>query len=241
MFKQDHEHTPKAIELRLRKGTKITYLQEWVYGGIDGVITTFAIVAGVIGANLSPVIILILGIANLVGDGFSMAAGSYSSTKTEIDNYNRLRKFESKQIKLCPEGEKEEIRQIYKAKGFSSDELERIVETITSNDQLWIDTMMYEEYGLSSNQRIPIRSALNTFIAFLICGIMPLMPFLFFMTDPFYFALGFSAITFFAIGSFKSIWSLSKWWEQGINTMFIGLSAAGIAFTIGYWLRNLVL
>ncbi|MEZ5918809.1 MAG: VIT1/CCC1 transporter family protein [Alphaproteobacteria bacterium] len=71
----------ESIAERLKEGPRALHLREWVYGGIDGVVTTFAIVAGVVGANLSPLIVVILGIANLVGDGFSMAAGAYSSAK----------------------------------------------------------------------------------------------------------------------------------------------------------------
>ena len=117
MFK-DHEHTPEAIAKRLQKGPGAFYIKEWVYGGIDGVVTTFAVVAGVVGASLSPMIVLILGLANLIADGFSMASGCYSSTKAEIDNYTRLRQREEMHIDKHHAGELEETRQILTAKGF---------------------------------------------------------------------------------------------------------------------------
>lgn len=154
-----HSHRPEDIRHRLEKGPKENYLQEWVYGGIDGVVTTFAIVAGVSGASLSAVVIMILGVANLIGDGFSMAASAYSAARTEVDNYERLREIEDRQIDKDPEGEREEIRQIYKVKGFKGEELEHIVDTICADRENWIEIMMQEEYGLGSSKNRPLKPA----------------------------------------------------------------------------------
>ena len=77
-MRADHKHTPEAIESRLSAGPQSSYLRDWVYGGMDGTVTTFAVVSGVVGAELPTTVILILGLANLVADGFSMAAGNYS-------------------------------------------------------------------------------------------------------------------------------------------------------------------
>lgn len=240
MFKHDHDHSPESIAARLSEGPKVHYLREWVYGGIDGVVTTFAIVAAVVGASLSPLIVLILGVANLVGDGFSMAAGAYSSAKAERDNYFRLREVEASHIEKYPEGEKEEIRQIFAAKGFKGEDLEKMVETIASDKEHWIDVMMTEEYGISEPLNAPIHIALHTFMAFGICGSAPLIPFIFSLPSASVWTLIFSAMTFFAIGSFKSLWSVKSWWREGIETMLIGLTAAGLAFAIGYGLKTFV-
>lgn len=237
--KEDHSHDPEDIRARLDAGPQASYLKEWVYGGIDGVVTTFAIVAGVVGASLSPAIVVILGLANLIGDGFSMAAGAYSSSKTETDNYDRLRQVETSHIEKYPEGEKEEIRQIFAAKGFKGENLEHAVQTITADKNAWIDMMMAEEYGMTSSPHTPIKAALHTFLAFIICGAMPLLPYLLSFPDAFAYAVLFSALTFFAIGSIKGRWSISSTWYHGFETMAIGLTAAGLAFLIGYWLKGL--
>lgn len=234
-----HSHDPAAIKERLSTPQKTGYIREWVYGGIDGVVTTFAITAGVVGASLSPAIVLILGLANLVGDGFSMAAGCYSSTKTDVDNYKRLRKVEHNHIANHREGEKEEIRQIYAAKGFKGDQLETIVDTITADKERWIDEMMAAEYGMAEEPPAPMRAAVHTFMAFLICGAVPLLPFAADLPGGFKLALGGSAMTFFAIGALKSRWSEKSWVWHGVETTLVGLSAAGIAFVIGYALRGL--
>jgi len=240
MLKTDHDHSPEAIAARLSAGPKTHNLREWVYGGIDGVVTTFAIIAGVVGASLSPVIVLILGVANLIGDGFSMAAGAYSATKAEEDNYSRLREIEAGHIKKYPDGEKEEIRQIFAAKGIEGDNLENLVETISGDEKLWIDTMMQEEYGMSAPLHTPMNTAIHTFFAFVVCGVMPLLPFVVKTPHQAVASLVLAALTFFAIGSFKSLWSVKPWWREGLGTMLIGLIAAGLAFAIGYGLRHLV-
>src|ERR1700676_1641634 len=86
----EHNHTREEIQERLARDTHGNYLRDWIYGGIDGTVTTFAIVAGVVGADLPGTVVLVLGLANLIADGFAMGAGNYSGTKAEIDDYRRL-------------------------------------------------------------------------------------------------------------------------------------------------------
>ena len=240
MMRTDHSHTPEAIAERLHAGPQVFYLKEWVYGGIDGVVTTFAIVAAVVGANLSPFIVLILGLANLVGDGFSMAAAAYSAAKAEDDNYERLREIEALHIRKYPEGELEETRQILKTKGFEGAELDKMVELISADTQRWIEFMMVEEYGMAKPLISPAHAGLHTFLSFIVCGAMPLWPFVFGFDGASGMALGLAGLTFFAIGSLKSFWSVKPWWREGIETFFIGMSAAGLAFLIGWGLKGFV-
>src|SRR4051812_6159532 len=204
----EHDHSPEAISRRLAGSPRQNYLRDWVYGGIDGAVTTFAVVAGVVGAGLSARTVLILGAANLLADGFSMAASNYSGTKTEKDDKDRLRAVEERHIDLVPEGELEEVRQIFKAKGFDGNFLEAVVEVITADRQRWVETMLREEYGLPETVRSPIIAAANTFLAFLVCGFVPLLPFVASLPEPIYLSTASTAAVFFAIGSFKSLWSL---------------------------------
>ncbi|MCF6344286.1 MAG: VIT1/CCC1 transporter family protein [Devosiaceae bacterium] len=236
----DHSHEPDAIRARLAEGPKANYLRDWIYGGIDGAITTFAIVAGVVGANLSVGVILVLGLANLVADGFSMAASNYSGTKSEHDDYERIKAIELRHIRNYPEGEVEEIRQIYARKGFEGKELEAMVKLITAKEDVWLDTMLKEEHSISPIQRSPIRAALATFIAFSICGAVPLIPFLLGMDASAIIASIMTGMVFLAIGAAKSLWSLQRWWSSALETFFIGMFAAGLAYGIGVGLRALV-
>lgn len=239
MADQDHDHSIEGIAERIGS-VKHNYLRDWIYGGIDGAVTTFAVVSGVVGANLEIRIIVILGFANLVADGFSMAASNYLGTRAEQDDYRRLEAMEYRHIEKYPEGEKEEIRQIYREKGFEGEDLEKAVELITSDKDRWVKTMLTEEYGLPSEIRSPWKAAFATFASFGICGLIPLLPYLGLANNPnsFIYASVFTGITFFLIGSFKSFWSTATWFRSGIETLVVGGLAAIAAYGIGVLLRG---
>jgi VIT1/CCC1 family predicted Fe2+/Mn2+ transporter len=236
----EHDHSAAAIAARLARGPRVSYLRDWIYGGIDGAVTTFAIVAGSVGASLSARVILILGVANLVADGFSMAAANYSGTKAEQDDYERLRAMEERHIDRVPEGEREEIRQIFLAKGYRGDDLEQMTSLITSRRAVWVETMLAEEHGVSNGLRHPLKSALATFSAFIVCGAVPLVPFLAGLPASAVTAAVATGIVFFAIGSAKSKWSTQGWLRSGLETLAIGLGAAGLAWAVGHLLERLI-
>lgn len=231
----EHSHTKTGIHDRLARGPSGNYMRDWIYGGIDGAVTTFAIVAGVVGADLSASIVLILGFANLLADGFAMAASNYIGTKSERDNFERVLDIERRHIALVPDGEREEIRQIFAAKGFTGDDLERAVSVITSDVALWTRTMATEEYGLAPTQRSPVLAALNTFAAFIVCGAVPLVSYL--SSGGFAACVFATGLTFFIVGAVKSRWSPAGWLRSGIETFIIGMSAAALAFAVGFILR----
>jgi VIT1/CCC1 family predicted Fe2+/Mn2+ transporter len=235
----EHEHTAEAIAHRIASADH-NYIRDFIYGGIDGAVTTFAVVSGVSGAELSTSIVLILGFANLAADGFSMAASNYLGTRAEQDDYRRLEKIEYRHIELAPEGEREEVRQIYREKGFEGDELEKAVELITSDKDRWVKTMLTEEYGLPSEIRSPWTAAFATFAAFFVCGLVPLVPYLFGARSSFLISCIMTGVTFFLIGSFKSRWSTSSWIRSGLETLFVGALAAGLAYGAGVLLKGLV-
>jgi VIT1/CCC1 family predicted Fe2+/Mn2+ transporter len=236
----EHDHSPEAIQERLAAGPRHYYLRDWVYGGIDGAVTTFAVVSGVVGAQLSSGIVLILGVANLLADGFSMAASNYLGTRAEHDEHRYLEAVEHYHIDKYPEGEREEVRQIFRAKGFDGEDLERVVELITADRHRWVRTMLTEEYGLPWEVRSPWLAGLSTFSAFLLCGAAPLLPFIFGARDAFWTSAVLTGAVFFAIGSVKSIWSTAAWWRSGLTTLGVGSAAAGLAYAVGVLLKGLV-
>lgn len=235
----EHMHTPEAIRERLEGGPRQSYLRDWVFGGIDGAVTTFAIVAGVVGAQLSTRVIIILGLANLIADGFSMAAGNYSATKTEVQQLEHFRSIEYRHVQLDPEGEREEIRQIYAGKGFEGDDLRTVVGIVTAEKERWVETMLAEEYGLPMEIRSPWIASLMTFLAFVVCGSVPLLAWAARAENPFRWSMVLTGVTFFAIGSVKSRWSIRPWWVSGLETFAIGVIAAGTAWVIGAWLSRM--
>jgi VIT1/CCC1 family predicted Fe2+/Mn2+ transporter len=238
LYGVEHEHSAEAIKQRLSRGPTHNYLRDWIYGGIDGSVTTFAVVSGVAGARLSSWIILVMGFANLFADGFSMAASNYLGTKAEHDDLHRLEAVEHHHIDTFPEGEKEEVREIFRQKGFTGEDLHRIVQLITADRRRWVRTMLTEEYGLPYEVRSPWIAALSTFSAFLVCGLIPLLPYLFQLTHALLVSLVVTAAVFFAIGSIKSRWSTSSWLRSGSVTLLVGTIAAGLAYAAGVILKT---
>lgn len=239
----EHQHTPEAIAARLAGATEHSYLRDFVYGAMDGTVTTFAVVAGAAGAGLPSGITIILGMANLLADGFSMAAGNYIGTKADSQIVERGRRQEERHIDLAPEGEREEIRQIFAAKGFEGDLLEQIVETITHDRRRWVNTMLTEELGLQLDSPAPLRAAISTFVAFFVAGLVPLVPF-FLPTDwtatqRFAISAIATAGTFLGIGLAKGYAVRRSPLASGLETLAIGGAAAALAYVVGVGLHSL--
>lgn len=235
----EHEHTHEAIRQRLAAGPRRSYLRDWVYGGIDGIVTTFAIVSGVVGARLSPRITLILGSASLIADGFAMAAGDYLATRSEDEELEYAEAIERRHIEMYPEGEREEVREILKARGIPGDLLDQSVASITADRDLWVRIMLRDEYGLPAALRSPWHAAALTFSAFVVCGLVPLIPFAAGLKDAFWTACAVTGLTFIVIGALKSRWSVRSWWYSGLVTLAIGGAAAAVAYFMGAWMRGL--
>ena len=239
------QHTAAAIERRLGAPHRHSYLRDFIYGAIDGAVTTFAIVCGVEGAGMSGGVVLILGAANLIADGFSMAASNFLGTRAEEQLRQRARRQEESHIATVPEGEREEIRQIFASKGFSGEDLERTVEIITSDMTRWVDTMLQDELGLSLRGPNPWRAAFSTFVAFAAIGLIPLLAFIAQLVspgrpaEPFVVSAALTGLAFFAIGALKSRFVEQRWHVAGLETLGVGGLAAILAYLIGMTLRSL--
>jgi VIT1/CCC1 family predicted Fe2+/Mn2+ transporter len=239
------EHTPEAIEDRLRSPARHSYLRDLIYGAIDGAVTTFAVVCSVEGAGLSAGVVVVLGVANLIADGFSMAAGNFLATRAEHHLLRRARRREEAHIAAIPEGEREEIRQIFAAKGFAGEDLERAVTIITSDMRRWVDTMIQEELGLPLRRRPPWRAAAATFAAFLVIGFIPLFTYAaelitpVHLTDPFVLSAAMTGVAFFVVGALKSRVTDERWYAAGLETLGIGGLAAALAYLVGMLLSGI--
>lgn len=223
------------------------HFEDFVYGSIDGAVTTFAIVAGVVGAGLSPGIILILGFANLFADGFSMATANYQSSKARNEYIEMKRKQEEWEIDHLAEQEKDEIREIYVQKGFKDELLEEVVRTITSRRKVWVDTMMKEELGLIEGDKHPLDSSISTFVGFNLIGLLPLIPFMIFIliginsdSEAFVYSTVLVALAFFMVGFVKGKIVKKSKIKSGLFTLIIGGIAAMIAYFMGYALNSLL-
>lgn len=237
------EHTPQAIRSRLNNPRGASPLGDFLLGGIDGVVTTFAIIAGSAGGQLAATTVIILGIANLFADGFSMAVSNYLGTRAREQEIAESRADEEWQIEQFPEGERDEIRQIFKRKGFDDESLDEIVRVITSDRQVWVDTMMAEELKLSETSARPLRAGIVTFVAFAICGLVPLLPFFFlYLSFEQAFAISalLAAVAFFALGFAKGVILKVSKWRSGLQSLLVGGIAALLAYGAGHVLARIV-
>jgi vacuolar iron transporter family protein len=236
------EHLPEAIRERLEGGRRHGYLGDAVLGGIDGCVTTFAVVAGAVGAGFSATVVVILGFANLIADGFSMAVSNYLNTKSQHEEVEKARRMENRHIDQIPQGEREEVRQIFARKGFDGDVLDKIVQVITGDRKLWVDTMLVEELGLQIHGPHPFRAGLSTFIAFGVVGLIPLIPYLFpgmvDAADGFVASAIVTAFAFAGVGLVKGYVLERPMLRSGAETLLIGGGAAVLAYGIGLVLGN---
>ena len=238
-----HEHTPAAIRQRLGEPFESNYTGDAVLGAIDGAVTTFAVISGVAGAGLPAAAALILGIANLIADGFSMAVSNFQATQSEKENVDQIRQEEERHIERAPEGEREEIRQIFAAKGFEDELLEEVVDTITADKEVWVDTMLREEYGLTIEPRSPVKAAWITFIAFCVAGAVPLIPYIVGTLDSadlFIWSAAMTATVFAIIGFARGRVFGRNPWKTALGTLALGVGASTIAYLLGALVESLV-
>lgn len=215
------------------------HISEFVYGGIDGAITTFAVVSGAAGAEAGLGWVLIFGFANLLADGFSMSVGNYFSVKAERDNYEKHKAVEYWEIDHLYEREVEEVREIYAAKGFKGELLEQVVEVITSDNDIWVDTMMKEELEMTKDNKEPLKTATATFISFNVIGIIPLLSYLISLVadvnegNLFILSCVATGLALMFVGYLKSRVTEKSWLRGVAETLLLGGLAAFFAYFAG--------
>lgn len=220
------------------------YLSEFVYGGIDGSVTTFAVVAGASGAGLESSIIIILGFANLIADGFAMSVGSYLSAKTDKERFEKHKKQEYWEIENLREKEVQEIRDIYQSKGFEGELLEQVVAKITEDKDRWVDVMMKEELEMIKESKSSFFMGLATFSAFIVLGLIPLLVYVFDYFKPipnslFLISSLMTALAFVVIGFAKGLMNETNKLKSVLETLLLGASAAALSYYVGAILEKM--
>jgi VIT1/CCC1 family predicted Fe2+/Mn2+ transporter len=241
-------HDPRRIAHASREehgGAGSQYLGEMVYGGLDGIITTFAVVSGVAGAQLGMNVVLILGLANLLADGFSMGTGAYLSAKSEREYYERERLREAWEVEHFPEGERAELFELYRKQGYPDEDARQLVAIKTRDRQRWVDSMMVEELGMLREDRNPFRIGLATFAAFVVAGSVPLLIYLLAMAVAipaswlFPVSLALSGLALFGLGAAKVLVTQLNAVRSGFEMLLVGGLAAGVAYAVGALLKGI--
>lgn len=223
------------------------YLGEFVYGGIDGCVTTFAVVAGSVGAGLETSIIIILGFANLLADGFAMSIGAYLSSKSERDNFKKHEKVEYWEVDNIPDAEREEVREIYREKGFEGELLEQVVDVITSDRDRWVREMMKNELEMIQEDRSPLAIGAVTYGSFVLLGLIPLVLYVVDWVrgstseNLFLWTCVLTALGFTIIGFLKTYVTETNRLRGILETLVLGAIAAAVAYFVGDVIEGLLL
>ena len=229
---------PRHLEPHLKESSSV---RDFVFGFGDGVNTSLGIAAGIGGANVESNLIILAALVAMFTGAKAMAVQNYLAVKSQRELLKSEIDRENWEIENKPEDERREIEEIYEAKGFSGKDLEMIVNKITSDKKVWLDTMLTEELNL--NLEIaghPLKSALRMFGAFLVGGILPIIPFFFGEGyTPLFIAIGISLSTSFVVGAVKSKMAQTGIVKGGIEMAGLGTGIALIGFGIGSELANL--
>ena len=217
-----------------------SYIRDLVFGFGDGINTSLGIVAGVGGAQIMADIVILAALVGMFTGAKAMAVQNYLAVKSQMEILESEIKREEFEIENVPEKERQEIVDIYTAKGFQGDELKKIVDKITSNKDVWLKTMLTEELGL--NLEIlgsPLRGALVMFGAFLLGGVLPILPYfavkagLISSGASIAISIGVSVVSSFVVGAIKARMAKKNWIKGGIEMAGLGTGIALVGYGIG--------
>ena len=210
-------------------------LSDVILGGQDGLVNVLGVILGVAAATQDARIVIAAGLAATFAESISMGAVAYTSTLAENDLYHSEKEREYRHIRLAPDVEVEEIRDIYLKKGFEGETLEKIVDVITSNPDVWVDVMMSEEFQMTPPEKTQaLRSALVVGLSALVGSLIPLLPFFFLNVV---LSIGLSiiiaALALFIVGAYKARVTIGKPFRSGIQMAVIGTVSALAGYVVG--------
>mmetsp|Transcript_11621 Transcript_11621/g.27624 ORF Transcript_11621/g.27624 Transcript_11621/m.27624 type:complete len:282 (-) Transcript_11621:94-939(-) len=224
------------------------HIKSIVFGGLDGIITTFAVVAGAVGGGLSTDVILILGFSSVFADALSMGVGDALSSKAENEFTMLERSREEWELDNNPEGEIQEMVDLYKQKGMEEEDARVVIERMAKYKDFFIDIMMVEELELQvpDPDDNPMWDGMVTFGSFVLFGTVPLLGYVALATLDlsvdalFGVACGLTACTLFGLGMVKSRFTKMAWWRSGLEVFLLGSATAMVAYFIGMLVETIL-
>ncbi|MBI2589580.1 VIT1/CCC1 transporter family protein [Candidatus Berkelbacteria bacterium] len=215
------------------------YIKDLVFGANDGLITTFAIVAGVAGADLPISVVLILGFANLFADGFSMAAGDYLGSRSELDFVQSERADLEKAILKTPSEAKKALSEYYYSQGFRDSVLTELTRIVSSHRRAWVEALARGRFRLPAEDGQPYKNAGAIFLAFILVGSLPLLPFILALPNAFLTSILVTTLTLFVLGALRTRVTRQDWFMSGLEMLAVGALAAGVAYAVGALLGSI--
>ncbi|KAL3759380.1 hypothetical protein ACHAWU_000679 [Discostella pseudostelligera] len=228
------------------------FLKPVIFGGLDGILTSFAIVAGAAGGSMPVPVVLVLGFSNIFADALAMGVGEFLSSKAENEWILSERRRESWEMENYPEGEIREMIDIYECRGMSREDATKVIETMAKYKEFFVDVMMTEELALQvpeENHKIAAaKEGLAMFCSFATFGSLPLIGYV--VIPSLFPTLGeeilFTAacvvtgLVLFGMGCVKSMFSASGWFICGVETLLLGGLCATVAYLIGQFVDGLI-
>ncbi|HYB91602.1 MAG TPA: VIT1/CCC1 transporter family protein [Candidatus Binataceae bacterium] len=211
------------------------WVRDLMLGLNDGLVASFAVTSGVAGAFTAQRVVVMAGLAEMLGGAVSMALAAFISARSQIEFYLSEIEREREEIRKWPDREREEISTIYRAKGFAGKLLDQIVAHITADPERWSDVMMREELGFSSESfDRPLRSGLTVGLAYLSGAAVPLAPYVFLAPREGIVASALATIlVLFGVGAAKTRITNRQWWRSGLESMLTGIAAATVTYAAG--------
>jgi predicted membrane protein (TIGR00267 family) len=214
-------------------------LSDVILGGQDGLVNVLGVILGVAAATNDPRIVMVAGLAATFAESVSMGAVAYTSTLADTDFYESEKAREYRHVNQVPDLERQEIREIYRQKGFEGELLSKIVETITTNPDVWVAVMMAEEHQLApADRRQAFRSAGIVGFSALIGSLIPLFPFIMLPVSvgiPASILL--SAVVLFVVGAYKARTTVGHPTKSGLEMAIIGTLSALVGYAVGLVLK----
>lgn len=212
-----------------------SWLSDIILGGQDGLVNTLGVILGVAAASGDSRLVLAAGLAAAFAESVSMGAVAFTSRRAERAYYESEREREHRHITEIPELEREEVREIYRRKGFKDELLDRIVDTITGNKDVWVAVMLSEEHKLAEPKKgQALRSALIVGFSAIVGSLIPLFPFIFLsLNTAILFSMSVSAVTLFAVGFYKAKTMVGHPGKSGLEMAIIGIASALVGYAVG--------
>ena len=243
--KEEGATTASSPEQHQKSGE---FIKSFVLGGLDGIVTTFAVVSGATGGGLGIDVILVLGFSNILADALSMGVGDALSNKAEQEYILAERDRETWEMQHYPEGEIQEMIEIFTKKGMTQEDAEMVMRKYAEYPDLFVEFMMNFELDLQvpNQDDPPWKHGLVTFCSFIFFGLFPLLGYAILYSaaineqDLFIISCNVSALMFFILGAIKTKFSQKIWYYGGLEILVMGSCTAAVAFLVGFLVEGII-